>query len=234
MKIEIWSDIACPWCYIGKRRFESALAQFEHRDQVEIIWRSFELAPDAALKTEGSMEEVVAKKYGLSREQAAESNRTITQLAAKEGLEYHLDQIQMTNTFDAHRLIHLAAHHGLQDVAKERLLKAYFVEARNVGEIDTLVQLASEIGLDAEEARTALSSDTYADAVRTDEERAHVFGITGVPFFAIDEKYGISGAQPTDVFSRALKQSWTESHPLVAFGDVSVGAGTCTDDSCAI
>jgi predicted DsbA family dithiol-disulfide isomerase len=234
VKIEIWSDVACPWCYIGKRRFESALADFEHRDQVEISWRSFELAPDAPATSDDPMDVLLSEKYGMSLQQAAEANAHISKLAAVEGLEYHLELTRYSNTFNAHRLIHLAEAHGLQDVMKERLLKAYFTDGLSVGDIDTLVLLASELGLDGDEARTVLNSDTYAAEVREDEQLAKSLGVDGVPFFVIDEKYGISGAQPSDVFLKVLKQSWTESHPLIRVGDASSDAGSCGEDACAI
>ena len=154
---------------------------------------------------------MLATKYGMSVQQAAAKNAQVSALAAEEGLDYHLDQSKRVNTFDAHRLIHLAATHGLQDAMKERLLHAYFTDGLSLGETDTLVQLAAEVGLDAEEARTVLTSTAYADEVRGDERRARLFGVRGVPFFAIDEKYGVSGAQPAEVFSEVLEQVWPSS-----------------------
>ena len=234
IKVEIWSDVACPWCYIGKRRFESALAHFEQRDQVEIIWRSFELAPDAPDTTDETLNEMLSKKYGMSLQQAQDANSRVTALAAAEGLDYHLDKAQYANTFHAHQLIHLAAEYHLQDAMKERLLKAYFTDGLALGHIDTLVQLAAEIGIDANKAQTALVNDTYADAVRADEQRAHDFGISGVPFFAFNEKYGVSGAQPAEMFSEVLAQVWGEVRPQLISVKSTPGAGICTDDSCAI
>jgi len=234
MKVEIWSDVACPWCYIGKRRFESALASFEHRDQVEIIWRSYQLDPSAPKTSDTLVNEVLAKKYGITVERAKAMNTQLAELGAQEGLEYHFEKTRYGNTFDAHRLIHLAAIHNLQDAAKERLLQAYFVDGASVGDSETLVKLASEIGLDPEEARAVLNSDAYADEVKADIQRARLLGIQGVPFFAIDETYGVSGAQPTEVFSEVLTKAWVESHPLVKIGNVKQDAGTCEGDSCAI
>src|SRR5581483_1381889 len=150
-QVEIWSDVVCPWCYIGKRRFESALAAFKHRDQVDVRWRSFQLDPDAPQTSEKTVAAMLAGKYGMSLEQAGAANARVSELAAQEGLEYHLEQAHPENTFNAHRLIHLADTHGLQDAMKERLMKAYFIEGQHVGEIETLVRLASEVGLDAEE-----------------------------------------------------------------------------------
>lgn len=232
--VEIWSDVACPWCYIGKRRFESALAHFEHRDQVEIIWRSFELAPDAPDTTEDTLKEMLSKKYGMSLQQASDANARITSLAAAEGLDYHFEIAHYANTFNAHRLIHLAAEYNLQDAMKERLLKAYFTEGLAIGNIDTLVQLASETGINADKARTVLASDTYADAVRADEQRASEFGISGVPFFAFNEKYGVSGAQPAEVFSEVLARAWAEARPQLISVKSAPETGICNDDTCAI
>ena len=237
MKVEIWSDVVCPWCYIGKRRFEAALAEFENGDEVEIIWRSFQLDPQAPRNSELTVNELLAGKYGMSIRQASAANARVADIAAVEGLEYHLETAKYTNTFDAHRLIHLAARHGLQNEMKERLMRAYFTEGAAVGAAETLVHLASEAGMDADEASGVLNSDKYADEVRADERRARAFGISGVPFFAIDEKYGISGAQSSDVLRQALEQAWAESHSLVKIG-ASTHAVTqdnieCAGDSCA-
>jgi predicted DsbA family dithiol-disulfide isomerase len=235
IKVEIWSDVACPWCYIGKRRFEAALAQFEHRDQVEIVWRSFELAPDAPKASQDTVNEMLAKKYGMSLQQASNANAQITALAAAEGLDYHIEKARYGNTFDAHRLIHLAAEYNLQDAMKERLLKAYFTDGLAIGEIDTLVQLATEVGIDPTKARSVLASDAYATDVRADELRASEFAISGVPFFAFDEKYGVSGAQPAEAFSEVLTRTWAEARPqLISVEASTKDAGVCNDDTCAI
>lgn len=234
LQVEIWSDVVCPWCYIGKRRFESALATFKHGDEVEVRWRSFQLDPHAPQNSDKTLVELLAEKYGMSLERAAATNARVSELAAQEGLEYHLEQAHPANTFNAHRLIHLAEKHGLQDAMKERLMKAYFTERQRVGETETLVRLACEVGLDAEEARTVLAGDAYAGEVRNDERQAQMLGITGVPFFVINEKYGISGAQPAEVFLKALEQVWTESHPLIKVSTGAEEAGNCEGDSCAI
>ncbi|HMO58819.1 MAG TPA: DsbA family oxidoreductase [Roseiflexaceae bacterium] len=212
LTVEIWSDVVCPWCYIGKRRFEAALAQFAHREHVVITWRSFELDPAAPRHTLDSLDEMLARKYNVSLAQAADMGRRVTDLAAAEGLTYRLDQARPTNTFDAHRLIHFAADHNLQAEAKERLLQAYFTEGQAIGDPETLVRLGAELGLVADEVRTMLAGNTYADAVRADEQRAAALGIRGVPFFVIDERYGISGAQAADTLRDALEQIWAE-HP---------------------
>lgn len=208
MLIEIWSDVVCPWCYIGKRRFEAALAQFAHRDAVAVVWRSFELDPQAPRVVEGSLNEMLAGKLGVSTAEAAEMNQRVTGLAAAEGLEYRLDRARPGNSFDAHRLIHLAAAHGRQADAKERLLRAYFTEGLPIGDHDTLAALGAELGLPGDEVRAMLAGDAYAADVRADERRAAGFGIGGVPFFVFGERYGISGAQPAALFLDGLRQAW--------------------------
>ena len=234
MKIEIWSDIVCPWCYIGKRRFESALATFPHCDDVEVVYRSFELDPSAEKKSGVSSTDMLAKKYRISRERAEAMNARVSALAAQEELDYHLESARHANTFDAHRLIHFAASHGLQIEMKERLMRAYFTESADVGDTDTLVRLAAEVGLNTGEAREALQRGAFADDVRADERRAQMLGISGVPFFVIDEKYGISGAQPTEVFAQALQAIWVESHPLIRAGAQLPDAGVCEGDVCEL
>lgn len=233
MKIEIWSDVVCPWCYIGKRRFEEALSKFEHRDDVEVVWRSYQLDPTTPSDAGQSVTEMLSKKYGVSRQQAEAMNDRVTAVATEVGLEYHLDLAKHSNTFDAHQLIHLGTKHGVQDEVKERLMKGYFVEGEAVGDAETLVRLVSEVGIDPEEARAALKNGTYADEVRADEQRARMFGIQGVPFFAIDEKFGVSGAQPSEVFSEALAAGWADSHHLISVGRAR-NVGVCEGDACAI
>lgn len=212
MTVEIWSDIVCPWCYIGKRRFESALARFEHRDQVELVWRSFELDPHAPQQFAGTLNEMLAQKKGMSVAQAAGLNAQVTQLAAAEGLDYRLDQARPGNTFDAHRLIHLAAEHGFRSAVKERLMRAYFTEGLPIGDADTLVTIGAGAGIPAETVREMLAGNAYADAVRADQDRAAGFGIRGVPFFAIDARYGVSGAQSAAVLLDALERAWADTH----------------------
>jgi predicted DsbA family dithiol-disulfide isomerase len=206
--VEIWSDVVCPWCYLGKRRFENALSRFEHRDDVEVVWRSFELDPNAGPSSDAPAAERLAAKYGMSVEDAAASHERLTGLAARDGLEYHLDRTRGGNTFDAHRLIQLGKARGIQDAVKERLMRAYFTDTVAIDDRETLVTLAAEAGLDADEARAVLASDDYADAVREDEELARRIGINGVPFFVIGRRYGVSGAQEPDVLLEALDKSW--------------------------
>lgn len=218
MKIEIWSDIACPWCYVGKRRFEQALQQFEHAGDVEVTWRSFELDPHAPRTHAESQDELLAKKYGMPVEKARAMNERMTAEARKEGLDFHLDRVKVGNTFDAHRLVHLAAESGRADAMKERLMRAYFTEGEAVGDPDTLVRLGAEVGLGEGRVREIVNGDAYANDVRADEERARSFGISGVPFFAIDERYGVSGAQPADVLLGALRQAYEEAEATRAGG----------------
>jgi len=210
MNVEIWSDVVCPWCYIGKRRFETALGQFAHRDEVVVVWRSFELDPHAARLVPGTLNELLARKKGGTPQQAAAMSAQITALAATEGLEYHLDLARSGNTFDAHRLLHLAADRGRQGALKERLMRAYFTEGAPIGAAETLVALAAEVGIVAAEAAAALAGDAYAAEVRADERRAADLGITGVPFVVVDGRYGVSGAQPPQVFLNVLEQAWAE------------------------
>jgi len=209
--IEIWSDVVCPWCYVGKRNLEAALAEFPHADQVTVSWRSFELDPSTPARVELSMDEVLERKYGMTPDQAATANRQMTELAAKVGLEYHLDRVQIGNTFDAHRLLHLAAGEGLGGPLKERLLRAYFTEGRAVSDHATLAQLAGEVGLDPERVAEVLTSDEFAPEVRADEARAVALGSTGVPFFVLDGRFGVPGAQPPDVLLRLLHRVWDSS-----------------------
>jgi predicted DsbA family dithiol-disulfide isomerase len=205
LTVEIWSDIVCPWCYVGKRRLEAALALFDR--PVEVTWRSFELDPSAPRERDLPAAEHLAAKYGMSVEQAEASQAQLTELAAAEGLEYHLDRTRGGNSFDAHRMIHLAAAHDLQDAAKERLMRAYFTEAEPIGDPDTLVRLMEEIGIDPDEARAVLDGDAYADAVRADEELAQRIGIQGVPFFVLNRRFGVSGAHPAEALLVALRKS---------------------------
>jgi predicted DsbA family dithiol-disulfide isomerase len=230
MRVEIWSDVVCPWCYIGKRRFEAALARFPHADEVEVIWRSFELDPNAPRRREGSQLDQLARKYGMTIEQAQASRDHLVQVAAEEGLEFRFDITQPGNTLDAHRLLHLAGRRGLQDRVKERLLAAYFTEGVPIGERDTLVRLAGEAGLDPTAAEATLTGDDYVADVRSEEEEAAALRISGVPFFVIDRKFGVSGAQPAEVLLEALERAWTDSQPLV----VAAGGESCDGDSCAI
>jgi predicted DsbA family dithiol-disulfide isomerase len=211
VKVEIWSDIVCPWCYIGKRRFESALAQFD--EPVEVEWKSFELDPSAPVRR-GSTAEHLARKYGLTLDQVAAMHERMTALAAAEGLEYHLDETRGGNTFDAHRLLQLAKERGIGGEMKERLLRAYFTESEPIGEREVLVRLGEELGL--ADGADVLESDAYAAAVRADEHEARLLGISGVPFFVVDRYYAVEGAQPAEVILGALTRAVAPGTPQVA------------------
>jgi predicted DsbA family dithiol-disulfide isomerase len=236
MQVEIWSDVVCPWCYVGKRQFEEALDRFGHADEVSVTWRSFELDPSSPAEVGMSMDLLLERKYGMSAEQAQAANRQMTSLAASVGLEYHLDKARAGNTFDAHRLIHLAATHGLGGAMKERLLAAYFTEGRSVGDHVTLIELGGEVGLDQAEVGKVLAGDAFSSDVRADEARATALGATGVPFFVIDETYGVAGAQGSDALLGALERAWAESHPLTVLTPerAEPDGGACADGSCPI
>lgn len=213
MRIEVWSDIVCPWCYLGKRRLETALARFPSRDEVEVVWRSFELDPAAPRRRGVSAAEHLASKYGMSEEQVAASWARLSALAEAEGLEYHLDRTQGGSSFDAHRLTHLGESYGLQDRVNERLFRAYFTEGAPIGEPEELQRLGIEAGLPRDEVADVLATDRFAAEVRDDEKRARLLGIDGVPFFAIDERYGVSGAQSADLLLEAITTAWAERAP---------------------
>jgi predicted DsbA family dithiol-disulfide isomerase len=214
--VDIWSDVVCPWCYLGKRRFEAALAQFEHRDDVAVAWHSFELDPNAGPASELPGAERLASKYGMSVEDARQRHAQLEGLAAEEGLEYHLDRTRGGNSFDAHRLHQLAIERALGDAMMERLMRAYFTEGLATGDPEVLMQLAEEAGLDPVEARAVLDSDRYSDAVREDEAVAHRIGIQGVPFFVLGRRFGVSGAQSADIMLQALDKVWDETEQSAA------------------
>lgn len=225
MKIEIWSDIVCPFCYIGKRRLEAALATFPHRDQVEIQWKSFELDPQYQPQAGRSIHASLAAKKGISEAQARQMGNQMTQMAAELGLQYDFDKAVPANTFLAHQVLHLASKAGLNNEAKERLFRAYYTEGQDLNDLETLVRLATEIGLDAAETRTALDAGTYANAVRHDEYHAQQINVRGVPYFVFEDKYAVSGAQPTELFAEVLDTVWREANPLVAVGAEGAACG---------
>ncbi len=235
MQVDIFSDVVCPWCAIGKRRFEAALGRFEHADEIEVVWRAFELDPNAPARREGDYADRLARKYGMSREHAVAAHENLTATAAAEGLDFHFDRAQPGNTFDAHRLLHYARETGpgLQDALKERLFLAYFTEGEAIGDPETLVRLAAEVGLDRQQCAEILASDRYAAAVRADEREAHELEVTGVPFFVVDGKFGIPGAQDAETILGVLRRAWAKSHPL-EMAEVPAAGGACDGDSCAI
>jgi predicted DsbA family dithiol-disulfide isomerase len=211
MQVEIWSDVICPWCYIGKRRFEKALANFAQRDGVRVVWRSFELDPGAPRRSPGTLEELLARKYRVSPQEAAAMNARVSAVAGEIGLEYRLDIARPGNTFDAHRLLHFADSRRLGDRATERIMHAYFSEGLEVGERAALARLAPEFGISEREALALLESDACSSEVRADEARAAAFGVTAVPHFLFDEKIAISGAQSVEAFAEALQQARADS-----------------------
>ncbi|MFC9593426.1 DsbA family oxidoreductase [Streptomyces sp. NPDC056944] len=209
MRVEIWSDIACPWCYIGKARFEKGLAAFAHRDDVEVVHRSFELDPNRAKGDTGPVLEMLATKYGRTLDEARAMEAHVASNAHSEGLAYLTDGRDHGNTFDIHRLLHLAKERGRQSELLDLAYRANFAEERSVFDTETLVTLGVEAGLDETEVRTVLADATaYADAVREDEREAAELGANGVPFFVLDRRYGLSGGQPAEVFTQALEQAW--------------------------
>lgn len=206
--VQIWSDVQCPWCYIGKRTFEAAAAQFD--GEVTVTYRSFELAPDTPVDFEGTPIDYLSERKGISPEQAQQMVDRVSGIAASVGLEYHYDRIHQTNTVLAHELLHFAKAHGKQVELKERLLRAYFTEGRHIGRADELADLAAEVGIDREAAAAALAEHTHLADVKADMAQAVAYGIQGVPFFVIDSRYGISGAQETATFLAALQQAAAE------------------------
>jgi predicted DsbA family dithiol-disulfide isomerase len=211
MDIEIWSDVVCPWCYLGKRRFEHALDGFEHRDQVRVVHRAFQLDPTMPKGETRDQQAMLVEKYGAAADQIVASQAELARLGAIEGIDYHFEGGLAGNTFDAHRLIRLGLERGVQDAVVERFFRAHFTDQRSLFDPESLAELAGEAGLDAGEARAVLKEDTYADAVEADIRQAREYGANGVPFFVIDSRYGISGAQPTATFGGALGQAWADS-----------------------
>jgi predicted DsbA family dithiol-disulfide isomerase len=212
MQVEIWSDVVCPWCYLGKRRFERALESFAHRDEVEVVYRSFELDPSAPVGTTTPTVELLASKYGLSAQQASDAQRQMELRAAADGLTFRMDGLRRGSTRDAHRLLQLAKSRRRQAELTERLHRAYFTEQASVFDHASLTDLAAEAGLDRDEVSQVLAGDDYADAVDADALTARQLGANGVPFFVIDRRYGISGAQPADTITQALEQAWADAH----------------------
>ncbi len=210
MKVEIWSDVMCPFCYIGKRKFENALEQFAHKDEVEVVWKSFQLNPDMKTEEGKNINQYLAEAKGWSIEKAKEMNDHVSGIAKDIGLTYHLDKAVVANSFDAHRFSHLAKKYGKQNDAEEKLFEAYFTDGKNTADHQTLVQLGSEIGMDATEISTVLSSDEFTDEVNQDIYEAQQVGVRGVPFFVLGEKYAISGAQESSTFLQALNKTWEE------------------------
>lgn len=208
MKVDIWSDVRCPFCYIGKRKFESALALFEHKDKVEVEWHSFELDPNAETKPDADPVDYLADRYGRPREWAEEMHENVTQTAAEVGLKFNLGISVVANSFDAHRLIQLAKTEGLGDAIEEHLFEAFFTNGKDISNHQTLVEIGTGAGLDKITVETMLRSTDFTDEVRYDEQTAQQIGVRGVPFFVFNEKLAVSGAQPPDTFLGAMQQAW--------------------------
>jgi predicted DsbA family dithiol-disulfide isomerase len=231
LRIDIWSDIVCPWCYVGKRRLEAALALFPHRGDVEVTWRAFELDPSAPAVRDSrvSHAERLAKKYGMSVSKAGAAIDNMTQVAAADGLEFHFEMTRSGNTFDAHRVLHLARERGVQDAVKERFLRGYMTEGSPIGEREALVDLAGQAGLDREEVRAMLAGTQYAAEVRAEEDQARKLGVSGVPFFVMGGRYAVSGAQPASVLLGAIEKAWADVHSQ-SLGDAD--GAVCSPEGC--
>src|SRR6478752_6592472 len=239
MKVEIWSDIACPWCYIGKRRFEKALAAFPHRDEVEVQWRSYQLDPTLPDHHDGTELDYLVDRKGMSRAQVSQMFDQVTAIAADEGLRYDFGSVVVANSFAGHELLHLAKARGVGDEVKEALLSAHFEHGEDIGDREVLVRIGVQSGLDADEIARDLATHTWRDAVLADITAANSLGIRGVPFFVLDEKYGVSGAQNTELFIRVLEKAERDSHHLLMIQKVATGIATdatgsedCGPDGC--
>ncbi len=237
LMVDVWSDVACPWCWVGKRRLEKALSQFAHRDDVSVVWHAFELDTSAPKEVSGEKSHAarIAEKYGTTEARAQEMIDGMTQTARADGLDFHFEKARSGNTFDAHRVIHLAHERGVQDAVKERLFRGYMSEGELMSDAKTLARLGGEAGLDAGEVERVLASDTYAGDVRADERAAREMGVRGVPFFVLGGKYAISGAQPADVILKALDMAWQDASQLTAVTSEDANAGdSCGPDGCAL
>jgi predicted DsbA family dithiol-disulfide isomerase len=231
MKIEIWSDVMCPFCYIGKRRFEDALQQFEHKDKVEIEWKSFQLNPNMVTDPSVNISQYLADAKGWTLDYAQQMNNHVTEMAAEVGLTYHMDTAVVANSFNAHQFTHLAKKHGLGDAAEEALFKAYFTDGKNIDDTDTLAELGTAIGLNADEIKQTIAANTYADAVKHDIAEAQYLGIQGVPFFVMNGKYGVSGAQAVPIFSQTIDKAFDEWNGEQAKPKLNIIEGpTCGPD----
>lgn len=219
MKVEIWSDIVCPFCYIGKRKFEKALENFPAREEVEIVWRSFQLDPQMKVIPGQSVHQYLAQRKGVSLEKGKEMNAYMTQMAREVGLEYNFDKAIINNTTDAHRLLHLAKKNGVQNDLKEKLFAAYYTAGKDIADHDVLVSIGESAGLEAPDIREMLSGDEYLDKVKYDQHVAEEIGANGVPFYVFNNKYGVSGAQAPEVFEEVLNKVWEEQKPIIAAGE---------------
>lgn len=234
MKIEIWSDVMCPFCYIGKRNFETALAQFPDKEHIEVVWKSYQLDPTIPEVADESYEDYLVKHKGMSRGQVSAMLQNVTNTAQQAGLTYDFGKSQMVNSYKAHQLIQFAKTKNLGNEAEERLFQAFFTEGKSIADLETLTQLGKEIGLDEQELQAAFTDKKYAQAVQDDIREAREIGVRGVPFFVIDRKYAVSGAQPPEAFSQTLEKSfaeWRKANPLPQF-EVIQGQSCSTDGKC--
>lgn len=227
MKVEIWSDIVCPFCYIGKRKFEAALNKFEAKEQVEIVWRSFQLDPDMEVIPGQSVHQYLASRKGVSVDKGKQMNEYMTNAAREVGLEYNFDKAIINNTLDAHRLLHLGKKKGVQNEVKEKLFAAYYTHGKDIADPEVLVEIGESVGLSGAEIRTMLQSDEYIDKVRYDQHVAEEIGATGVPFYVFNNKYAVAGAQPAEVFAEVLNKIWDEEKPNIIAGEAGA---FCTPD----
>ncbi|GAB4033348.1 DsbA family oxidoreductase [Spirosoma gilvum] len=236
MEIEIWSDVMCPFCYIGKRKFEAGLAQFGHKEDVKVVWKSFQLNPGLKTDPSKNVNQYLADIKGWSLQQAEQMNDRVTDMAREVGLEYHFDKAIVANSWDAHRLVQLAKKHGLGDAAEERLFRAYFTEGKNTSDHTTLIELGTDIGLDASEVRDMLNSKAFTDEVSHDLYEAQQLGIRGVPFFVLNRKYAVSGAQAPETFLGALETAWAEwDQQQPKLTEVAGSEATCTpEEGCVL
>ncbi|WP_257669831.1 DsbA family oxidoreductase [Parapedobacter tibetensis] len=234
MKIEVWSDVMCPFCYIGKRKFETALAQFPYKGNIQVEWKSFQLMPDLETSPGKNLNEFLAEHKGISMEQATSMNNHVIQLAKQIGLDYNLDRSIPANSFNAHRFTHFAKQYGKQNEAEELLFRSYFTDGENIDDHATLIQLGIEIGLDAAALKTALENGSYVDDVRKDIQEAQQIGVRGVPFFVFDRKYAVSGAQESQTFLETLEKaytSWRKENPETSL-DIIDGESCSPEGEC--
>ncbi|TWP34595.1 DsbA family oxidoreductase [Leekyejoonella antrihumi] len=233
MNVDIWSDIACPWCYIGKRRFEKALADFPHRDEVTVTWHSFQLDPSLPEHYDGTAIEYLSERKGMPTGQVREMFTHVAAQAKGEGLSYDFDHLVVANSLRGHQLLHLSKEHGVADLVKEALLSAHFEHGQDIGDQQVLTGIGTAAGLDADEIGDVLRTERFQGAIEADIEQARAIGIQGVPFFVVGERYGVSGAQPPELIRQALEKAWTETNPVVMV-DSSSGEAACGPDGCAI
>lgn len=232
MKVNIWSDVRCPFCYIGKRKFEKALENFPHKDSIDVVWHSYQLDPNLETNPDSSTLEYFTKTKGVSADQARQMLSHATSMAKEVGLDFYLEDSILANSFNAHRLIQFAKTKGLGNAIEEALFKAHFTDKQNIDDKKILAEIGASIGLDKEEVVEILASDAFEQEVKQDELAARKIGVQGVPFFVVNNKYGISGAQSSEVFLETLEKAWEEyqkDNPslIISKGDSCSADGTC-------